>query len=68
MSRVGAASEDTERGGRGSPAQWLRRQWTRDWVRGPLLLVYYLGLIYVLVQLYGSGVQQAPPPFIYQGF
>lgn len=68
MNRNAAATAGTEPGGHGSPVQWLRRQWARDWVRGPLLLVYYLGLIYVLVQLYGNGVQQAPPPFIYQGF
>lgn len=68
MSRTDAAGQDAGRHGGGGPSRWLHRQWARDWVRGPLLLIYYLGLIYVLIQLYGNGVQQAPPPFIYQGF
>ncbi len=68
MSATASADQVAERDARRSPGQWFRRQWARDWVRGPILLVYYLGLIYVMIQLYGSGVQQAPPPFIYQGF
>lgn len=45
----------------------IRRAWEADWVRAPLLLVYYLGLIYVLVRMYGGG-HYTPPPFVYQGF
>ncbi len=48
--------------------QWVLRQWARDWVRGPLLLIYYLGIIYVMIRIYGSGVAYKQPPFIYQGF
>ena len=47
---------------------WLRRCWALDWVRAPLLLLYYLALIYVLVRMYGSGQPQPAVPFIYQGF
>ncbi len=45
----------------------IRRAWSADWVRGPVLLFYYLGLIYVLVRMYGGG-HYTPPPFVYQGF
>jgi len=51
----------------GTLVSGVRRAWSLDWVRGPLLLVYYLGLIYVLVRMYGGG-HYTPPPFVYQGF
>ena len=68
MSPAASADPGTGAGAHRPPGGWFRRQWARDWIRGPILVVYYLGLIYVMIQLYGSGVQQAPPPFIYQGF
>ena len=68
MSSAASTDQGTEAGTPRSLGRWFRRQWARDWVRGPILVLYYLGLIYVMIQLYGSGVQQAPPPFIYQGF
>ncbi len=46
----------------------LRAFADRDYVRGPLLVVYYLALIYVLIRLYGGPRPAAPVPFIYQGF
>jgi len=47
---------------------WLRRCWRLDFVRAPLLFVYYLALIYVLIRMYGSGHPQPAVPFVYQGF
>jgi hypothetical protein len=52
----------------GRAARALAALWTRDWVRGPLLLIYYLALIYLLARVYGTGPQPTPPPFVYQGF
>jgi hypothetical protein len=50
---------------------WVSRLWRlldHDLVRAPLLVLYYLALIYVLVRMYG-GLRPAPPvPFVYQGF
>lgn len=39
----------------------------RPWVRGILLLLYYLAIIFGLIVLYGKG-DFSTPKFIYQGF
>jgi hypothetical protein len=53
-------------------AEWVGRTasriWAMDAVRGVLLLLYYLALIFVLIRIYGTGVSYTPPPYIYQGF
>lgn len=53
-------------------AEWVGRTVSRLWaieaVRGVLLLLYYLGLIFVLIRMYGTGASYTPPPYIYQGF
>jgi hypothetical protein len=46
----------------------LRRILDLDPVRAPLLLVYYVALIYVLVRMYGGAHPAPPVPFVYQGF
>ncbi len=40
---------------------------TNPWVRGVLLLFYYLMIIAVLIIMYGRG-NFSTPSFIYQGF
>lgn len=49
-------------------SQTVSRIWRIDAVRGVVLLLYYLALIFVLVRIYGSGINYTPPPYIYQGF
>jgi hypothetical protein len=39
----------------------------RKWPRFILLTLYYLGIIFGLIALYGRG-DFSTPPFIYQGF
>jgi len=39
----------------------------RPWVRGILLLLYYLAIILGLILMYGKG-DFSTPKFIYQGF
>lgn len=52
--------------------QWAQRTGSRIWridaVRGVVLLLYYLALIFVLIRIYGTGASYTPPPYIYQGF
>ncbi len=52
--------------------EWVQRTGSRIWrvdaVRGVVLLLYYLALIFVLIRIYGTGASYTPPPYIYQGF
>jgi hypothetical protein len=53
----------------------IKRNWTASlgafisnpWVRGTLLVLYYLAIIAGLILMYGKG-NFATPEFIYQGF
>ncbi len=40
---------------------------TRPWIRGVLLVIYYMAIIAGLILMYGKG-NFSTPSFIYQGF
>jgi hypothetical protein len=42
-------------------------RFARPWIRFVTLTLYYLGILVVLVALYGQG-DFSTPPFIYQNF
>jgi hypothetical protein len=53
-----------------STTRWfdpIRTFFANPWVRGILLMLYYLAIILGLIMLYGKG-DFSTPKFIYQGF